>query len=266
MSKVILITSASSGLGRELAQQLHQRGHRVYGTSRNPEKYSFPFRMVAMDLERPETLKMAVKTVVEEAGRIDVLINNAGIGIAGPLEHQRLESIEKVWNTNVSGALLLSKEVVPLMRTQGGGKLLNVSSLAGALGLPYRSFYSASKAALDLLSDSWRMELSPFKVQSTSIWCGDMQTPIGERRLQDFNPDDPVYRESYQRVYQAIDEDVESGLPIEVAAKQIVRIVEKQTVKRRYVVAKPLQKAAILAKRLLPDAAFDWIINRFSKL
>ena len=266
MSKVILISGASSGLGKAVARQLHQQGHNVYGTSRNPQKYDLPFRMVALDLERPETIKSAVETVIAETSRIDVLINNAGIGIAGPLEHQRLESIQKVWRTNVAGGILLSKEVVPYMRAQGGGKLVNISSLAGALGLPYRSFYSASKAALDLLSDSWRMELMPYKVQSTSVWCGDMQTPIGERRLQDFDPEDPVYRESYQRVYHGIDEDVDSGLSVEAAAKQIVRIVEKRNIRRRYVVAQPLQKAAVLAKRLLPDAVFDTIINRFSKL
>lgn len=266
MSKVILISGASSGLGKTLGLQLHQLGNTVFGTSRNPQKYDLPFQMVMMDLERPETIKAAVQTIINEAGRIDILINNAGIGIAGPLEHQRLESIEKVWRTNVSGTLLLSKEVVPFMREQGGGKLLNISSLAGVLGLPYRSCYSASKAAVDLLSDSWRMELQPFKVQSTSIWCGDMQTPIGDRRLQDFNREDPVYQASYERVYHAIDEDVASGLSVEEAAGRVVQIVEKQKLRRRYVVAKPLQKAAILAKRLLPDATFDLIINRFSKL
>ena len=266
MDKVVFISGASSGLGNALAINLHNQGFKVFGTSRNPNKYDFPFEMVAMDLEQPKSIASAVEAVIAQTGRIDILINNAGIGLAGPLEHQQLESMDKVWNTNVSGVIWLTKTIVPYMRKQGGGKILNISSLGAVLGLPYRSFYCASKAALDLLSDSWRMELKPFMVQSTSIWCGDMQTPIGAKRLQDFDSTDGIYAESYQRVYQAIDDDVEVGLPVEIAAQQISRITQKRQLKRRYMVAKPLQKAAVLAKRILPDATFDDIINRFSKL
>ncbi len=266
MNNTILISGASSGLGKALALAFLEKGATVYGTSRSPEKYDLPFNLIKMDLESPETIQSAIATVIKEVGRIDVLLNNAGIGLAGPLEHQRVNSLEKLWRTNVTGALLLSKQVVPYMREQGTGKLINISSLGAALGLPYRSAYCASKAALDLLSDSWRMELKPFSIQSTSIWCGDMQTPIGEKRLQDIDPDDPVYAESYPRVYQAIDEDVYHSLPVKVAAQEIVRICGQKKLKRRYTVAKPLQKAAVWAKWLLPHSTFDTIINRFSKL
>lgn len=266
MNKVVLISGASSGLGKATAFLLTEKGYQVVGTSRNPDRYDFPFKMVAMDLESPDSILQATEEVTSQLGRIDCLINNAGIGVAGPLEHQTLASINKTWQTNVTGALLLTQAVVPHMRKQGGGKLINISSLAGALGLPYRSLYSASKAALDLLSDSWRMELKPFQIQSTSIWCGDMQTPIGDKRLQDINYEDMAYAESYKRVYDAIDEDVDKGLPIEMAAKQIVKITEKNTLNRRYIVAKPLQKAAVLAKAILPASTFDTIMNKFSKL
>lgn len=266
MNQVILISGASSGLGKELALQLHEKGAIVYGTSRHPEKYNFPFRMIQLDLEIPASIEQAVKTVIEESGQLDALVNNAGIGIAGPLEHQTIVNMDKVWQTNVAGSLLLAKYVTPHLRQNGGGKIINISSLAGALGLPYRSLYSASKAALDLLSDSWRMELLPFNIQSTSIWCGDMQTPIAAKRLQDVDLDDATYAESYLRVYQAIDDDVDSGLPISEAAQQIVKIIEKKQLKRRYIVAKPLQKLAVMAKRILPHRAFDQLINTFSKL
>ena len=266
MDEIVFISGTSSGLGKAIALKLHEQGIKVIGSSRNPEKYDFPFEMIAMDLEQPESIKTATNTVISKLGRIDILVNNAGIGIAGPLEHQQLESIDKVWRTNVAGALLLAQETIPSMRENNGGKIINISSLAGALGLPYRSFYSASKAALDLLSDSWRMELQPFQIQSTSIWCGDMQTPIGDKRLQDIDLNDSIYSASYQRVYEAMDDDVEKGLPIEIAANQILKIIKKNKLKRRYMVAKPLQKAAVVAKHLLPDSAFDRIINQFSKL
>ena len=266
MSKTILISGASSGLGRSLATLLKEKGYEVFGTSRNPDKYDLPFSMVRMDLESADSIQQAVEAVIQQSGRVDVLINNAGIGLAGPAEHATLGGIGKLFQTNTTGAFLLGKAVFPHMRKQQAGKIINISSLGAALGLPYRSLYCASKAALDVWSDSLRMELGQYGIQSTSVWCGDLITPIGDRRIQEVNLDDPTYRDSFLRVYKGINEDVHKGMPSEVAAKKIAQIVGKNKLKRRYKVAKPIQKLSVLAKAILPDATFDQVINRFSNL
>ena len=143
--KVIFISGASAGLGKAIALQLKEKGATVIGTSRNPDQHNLPFELVKMDLEQSESIETAIKTAVDKAGHIDVLINNAGIGIMGPLEHQQLETIDKAWRINITGNLLLTKTVAPFMRQNGGGKILNISSLAGVLGLPYRTVWTKLK-------------------------------------------------------------------------------------------------------------------------
>ena len=266
MNQTILISGASSGLGLAIAEALHKEGAQVYGTSRNPDKYNFSFDLIKMDLEDPASIKTAVDEVVTQTGRIDVLINNAGIGMAGPVEQMQENNMDKLLQTNTVGPILLMQAVLPHMRTVKGGKIVNISSLGAALGLPYRSLYCASKAALDIISDSLRMEMRSFGIQSTSIWCGDLITPIGDRRIKDINLDDPTYKESFTRVYEAIDADVEGGMEVGDASSQIINILKKKQLKRRYMVAKPFQKLSVWAKRILPDQTFDQIINYYSKV
>ncbi len=266
MNQTILISGASSGLGKEMALALHAQGAQVYGTSRNPQNHDVPFDLVRMDLEDPASVQNAVKEIIAQTGRIDVLINNAGIGMAGPIEHMQASNINKLLKTNTVGPILLIQAVLPHMRSVNRGKIINISTLGAALGLPYRSLYCASKSALDIISDSLRMEMRSFGIQSTSIWCGDLITPIGNKRIKDIKMEDPAYAESFSRVYKAIDEEVDEGMPAEVAAAQIIKISQSNRLKRRYMVAKPFQKLSVWAKSLLPHGTFDQIINYYSKV
>lgn len=263
MKKVILITGASSGLGKALAEQLAAKGYQVYGTSRTPRDNELPYQMIAMDVRDEESVRRAVASIAEREGRLDAVINNAGIGIAGPMEQLSMDNIEKVLDTNVKGAVRVMQAALPHLR-QSKGRVVNISSIGALFGLPYRGVYCASKAAVDLITEALRMELAAHGVQACSIHAGDIQTNINANRIKEYNPRDPTYRESFERVYADIDEDVNKGLPAEEVARQVIRALETPRLRRYYTIGKPLQKLSILAKRLLPAALFEKIIRRYS--
>jgi NAD(P)-dependent dehydrogenase (short-subunit alcohol dehydrogenase family) len=263
---IALITGASSGLGKALAVQLTAQGFKVYCTSRSERGTDQGFEMLTMDVRNEESVRTAVSKLIEREGRIDVLVNNAGVGIAGPMEQLGMDYIQKAFDTNVFGMIRVCQAVLPHMRKAGSGKVVNISSIGAAFGLPYRGAYCATKSSVDILTEALRMETSRFGIQACSIRAGDMQTDINANRLKDFNPDDPAYSESFQRVYALVDEHVENGMPVEEAARQIATIIGKPKFKRIYTVGKPMQKLSIAIKQLLPSAWFEAIIRKYSKM
>ncbi len=264
MKKVVLITGASSGLGKELARQLCQRNYRVYGTSRRPKEQPEGYHLLAMDVREAESVEQAVAELIRREGRIDILINNAGIGIAGPLEQLSMENIEKVLDTNVKGVVRSCQAVLPHLRHAGGGKIINISSIGALFGLPYRGVYCASKAAVGLVTEALRMEVRAFGIQACTILAGDIQTNINANRIRDYREDSHAYKTSFERVYAGIDEDVDKGMPAEEVARQVVRIAERQRLKPHYIIGRPLQRLSARLKRLLPGALFEKIIMRYS--
>ena len=263
MSKVVLITGASSGLGQALAEQLSEMGYQVYGTSRKPQHKGLPFEMVAMDVRDEASVHRAIAFIIDKEGRLDAVINNAGIGIAGPLEQLRLDNIEKVLDTNVKGPVRVIQAALPHLRRHKG-RVLNISSIGALFGLPYRGVYCASKAAVDLLTEALRMELFAFGVQACSIHAGDIQTSINANRIKDYDPNDPTYKDSFEKVYADIDKDVENGLSAEEVARQVIRALESPRLRRYYTIGKPLQRLSVLARRLLPASLFEKVIRGYS--
>ncbi|MEQ8704091.1 MAG: SDR family oxidoreductase [Phaeodactylibacter sp.] len=265
MSKIILITGASSGLGQALAYELSRQGHTVFGTSRSPKGDQGNIRMTAMDVQKESSVQAAVQQVVREAGRLDVVINNAGIGIAGPLEESKMEEIEQVMDTNILGVIRVCRAVLPIMRQQGKGQIFTISSIGARVGLPYRSIYCASKAAVDLITESLRLEVRRFGIQVTGIHAGDIQTNINANRIKTYNPEG-AYAESFARAYQIIDQEVEEGMPAEAVAQTIARRINREPLHPFYAVGKPLQRLSLVLKRLLPNVWFERLIARYSKV
>jgi len=170
MSKVVLITGGSSGIGKSIGEFLHQKGFTVFGTSRNPEKVQNSiFPLVALDVRDVNSIQKAIAEVIEKAGRIDVVINNAGVGITGPIEEIPTEEIKNNFETNFFGPIEVMKAVLPQMRAQKSGLIINVTSIAGYMGLPYRGIYSASKGALELITEALRMETKSFGIHITNV-------------------------------------------------------------------------------------------------
>lgn len=263
MSKTILITGASSGLGQALAYELNEQGHTVFGTSRSPEGDQGNIRMLAMDVQQEASVKAAIQQVIDEAGQVDVVVNNAGIGIAGPLEESDMEEIERVMNTNVLGVIRVCRAVLPAMRKQGQGQIFTISSIGAKVGLPYRSIYCASKAAVDLITESLRLEVRRFGIQVTGIHAGDIQTNINASRIKTYRTDG-AYAGSFERAYQIIDQEVEEGMPARKVAKTIARRINRGRLHPFYAVGKPLQRLSLVLKRLLPSIWFERIIARYS--
>ncbi|RZL98081.1 MAG: SDR family oxidoreductase, partial [Pedobacter sp.] len=160
MSKVVLITGASTGLGESIATYLARRGFIVYGTSRQAGLTNESIHMLAMDVIDPQSIQQVVDQILQQEGRLDVLINNAGLGIAGPVELLSLTDVERVFDTNVFGVIRMVQSALPIMRQQRSGLIINISSIAAEAGLPYRGAYSASKAAVERLTEALRLELT----------------------------------------------------------------------------------------------------------
>lgn len=265
-SKIVLITGGSSGIGKAMGQYLTAKGYIVYGTTRNLGKYPdfSDFALLQMDVTVPDTIAKAVKEIVDKEGRLDVLVNNAGVGITGPLEETPNEEILKAFDTNFNGPLNVIKAVLPQMRRQKNGLIINITSIAGYMGLPFRGIYSASKGALELAIESLRMEIKDFGVRITCVAPGDFATNIAAGRYHAPVLEGSPYETSYGRTLEAIDEDVDNGGdPVQVA-KKVHSIINAKNPKIHYKVGSFLQKFSIVLKRILPDKWYEKLLLNYS--
>lgn len=266
-SKVVLITGGSSGIGRSIGEFLQNNNFKVYGTSRNPQTGSgFPFPLVALDVTKKETIAVAIAHILEKEGRIDVLINNAGIGITGPIEETPEEEIKKAFDTNYFGPLNVTKAVLPQMRKQGGGLIINITSIAGYMGLPYRGIYSATKGALELTTEAFRMELKDFNIKMTNVAPGDFATNIAAGRYHAPILENSPYKAAYKNTLDIMNSHVDSGKDPLVMARAIHKIIQTPHPKGHYKVGEPLQKFSIALKRILPDKVYEKMLLKHYKL
>ncbi len=267
MSKVVLITGASSGLGKATACHLADLGYVVYGTCRNPNQYETPpnYKLISLDLNQPTSIQSAVEELLEEKGRIDVLINNAGSGIIGPMEELEIDALRANFETNCYGPLLLMQKVLPVMRKQKAGFVVSITSIGCAMGLPFRGAYSASKGALSLLTESLRMEVKPFGIKMCTVAPGDFVSDIASRRYYAPQKEQSPYEAIYKRNLATIDAHVSSGIQPEVIAHEIARILPQKNPKVHYRVGAPLQKFSVVLKGILPNRLFEKLLLLFFK-
>jgi len=265
MSKVVLITGGSSGIGKSVGEFLSKKGFIVYGTSRNPENITnHPFKLVTLDVTNTETISQAVDTIITNEGRLDVLVNNAGMGITGSVEDTPTDEMRKVFNTNFFGAIDVMKAVLPQMRKQKNGLIINVTSIAGYMGLPFRGIYSATKGALEITTEAIRMEVKSFGIEVCNVAPGDFATNIASGRYHTPVFEDSPYKETYQQNLDLMDAHVDSGGdPIQMA-RTIYKIINTQKPKVHYRVGDFMQKFSIVLKRILPDKAYEkMLMNHF---
>lgn len=267
MRKVALITGASSGIGAATAKLLLEQGYTVYGTGRSPDSGTFLGKnMLAMDVTQPNTISAAIDIIRENEERLDILINNAGKGITGPLEDTPVEEVESVFNTNLYGPIRVCKEVLPIMRKQNSGLILNVTSIAGYMGLPYRGVYSASKGALALLTEALSMEVREFGIKAITVAPGDVATNIAAGRYHTPVYENSAYKVAYKANLDLMDTHVDSGMPPEEMARRILKIIKGNKTKIHYKVGGRLEKFSIVLKRLLPDRMYEKMLMRHYKL
>lgn len=267
MAKVVFITGASSGIGKAIGEFLLQKGFIVYGTSRNPENYKdSKLHLVALDVRDSNSIKNAVDVVLQKEGKIDVVINNAGVGITGPLEEIPQEEIRNNFETNLFGPIEVMKAVLPNMRQHKSGLIINVTSIAGYMGLPFRSVYSASKGALELITEAIRMEVKPFGVTITNVAPGDFATNIAAGRYHAPLLKGSAYEATYGKTLETMDEHVDSGSNPNEMAEAILKIINTQQPKIHYKVGAFMQKFSIVLKRILPDKVYEKLLMNHYKL
>ncbi|AWG22290.1 short-chain dehydrogenase/reductase [Flavobacterium faecale] len=267
MNKVVLITGGSSGIGKSIGEFLQQKGFTVYGTSRNPDRITDSlFPLLALDVRNVATIKTAIAEVIARSGRIDVVINNAGVGITGPLEEIPTEEIKNNFETNFFGPIEVMKAVLPQMRIQKSGLILNVTSIAGYMGLPYRSIYSASKGALEIITEALRMEVKSFGIHIANVAPGDFATNIASGRFHAPVIQGSAYEKVYGDMLETMDEHVDAGSnPMEMA-EAVFAIIQEPNPRIHYKVGAFMQKFSIVLKRILPDKVYEKMLMKHYKL
>ena len=267
MNKVVLITGGSSGIGKSIGEFLHQKGFIVYGTSRNPEKIlNSVFPLVALDVRNVESIKIAVAKIIAIAGRLDVVINSAGVGITGPLEEIPMEEIKNNFETNFFGPIEVMKAVLPQMREQKSGLIINITSIAGYMGLPYRGVYSASKGALELITEALRMEVKSFGIHITNVAPGDFATNIAAGRYHAPVISGSAYEKVYGETLSTMNEHVDAGSNPNEMAEAIYKIMQAKKPNVHYKVGAFMQKFSIVLKRVLPDTVYEKMLMNHYKL
>ena len=267
MSKVILITGGSSGIGKAIGEFLFHKGFTVYGTSRNPDKITNSlFPLLALDVRDTASIQHAVGQIISLSKRIDVLINNAGVGITGPIEEIPTSEIRNNFETNLFGPIEVMKAVLPHMRTQKSGLIINITSIAGYMGLPYRGIYSASKGALELITESLRMEVKSFGVQITNVAPGDFATNIAAGRFHAPLVKGSPYEVPYGATLNTMNSHVDAGSDPNEMATAIYKIIQTSKPKVHYKIGAFMQRFSIILKRILPDTVYEKMLMNHYKL
>ena len=263
---IVFITGISSGFGLETARLLAQEGHTVYGTVRREVEPLAKVHYLQLDVRDREAINDAVRQVVEKEGRIDVLVNNAGMGIGGPLEFATEEEIRLQMDTNFMGLVHCADAVLPYMRRQKSGTIIALSSIGGLMGLPFQGFYSASKFAIEGYCEALRLETKSFGIKVVVLRPGDFATGFTGSRKK---VADEVAIEAYPIYQTAIDKvehDENGGLKPTVLARKISRIIKKRNPRHGYVVASLEQKLSVFLKRILPAKWFARILGSYYRV
>lgn len=263
--RVVLITGASSGIGKACAEHLQRRGYRVYGTSRRasalPAEPGPGLSMIAMDVTSESSVRQAVDLVLAREGRIDVVVNNAGWGIAGSVEDTSIAEAQEQLDTNFFGVLRVCQAVLPTLRRQGSGYLVNISSMGGLVAIPFQGLYSASKFAVEGMTESLRMELRPYGVQVAMIEPGDFRTGFtAERRMATAAAEGP-YKQALCTAVTVMEKDEQGGATPEAIAWRLEEIINTREPKLRHLVGPLAQRFAVgVLKKLLPQRWLERMI------
>jgi NAD(P)-dependent dehydrogenase (short-subunit alcohol dehydrogenase family) len=260
--KVVLVTGVSSGFGRAIAADLQSRGHRVFGTTRNPQAQAPPgCSHVRMDVDDDESVASGVAEVLKKAGHVDVLVNNAGFGYAGAVEDMTIDEARRQFETNFFGMHRLCRAVLPQMRARRTGRIVNMSSLGGLVGIPFQAVYCASKFAVEGYTEALRMELRPFGIQVAMIEPGDFATRFtaSRRMIAASSPQSP-YAERCAIAVRRMAEDESSNPDIAPVVRAAVRAIEARRPRLRYPAANALQRTLVALRPLLPQPLFEYLI------
>lgn len=257
--QIVLITGETRGFGLEMVKIFLDNNYVVCGISRNEFEYKGVYHQVG-DISKEEDCKRCVNNIIEKYEKIDILINNAGFGIFGPVEETSLQRAQSQINVTFFGAFLMAKSVLPYMRERKSGKIINISSIGGVIPLPYQAFYSSSKCAMDMLFDALRAELYPYKIQITSVKPGDSNTSFTENRVYD-KIDNPAYKLSTEKSLKNVSSDEKNGFSPRLVALKVYRIAKKKCAPYSVSVGRKDKLLSFIYK-LLPKRIRNYLLYR----
>jgi NAD(P)-dependent dehydrogenase (short-subunit alcohol dehydrogenase family) len=240
------------------------RGWRVFGTQRQPAPVEGrPFEMIAMDVDDDESVRQGVAAVLDQAARLDAVVNNAGFAMMGAVEDTTIAEAKAQLETNFFGVLRVCRAVLPTLRKQGHGAIINISSLSGIQGLPFSGLYTASKFALEGMSESLRLETMRFGIRVTLVEPGDFRTgmPI-RRRVAAAAQTHDAYASEFSRFKIKQDQDETNAAEPLAVALLVERLCNHPRPKTRYAVGMLSQRIVVPLKRLLPQRAYEWLLCR----
>jgi NAD(P)-dependent dehydrogenase (short-subunit alcohol dehydrogenase family) len=268
MSKVVLVTGASSGIGAAIARVLVTQGHTVYGTGRQVELDSTiaGVRMIKMDIRVESDVRAAIEKVVARSGRLDVVVNNAGVGMIGSVELTSDEEVKSIFDTNVFGVLNVCRHAIPVLREGGGGYLINVTSMAGRIGLPFQGIYCATKSAVEGFSESMSMEVKQFNIHVVILEPGVFKTDMDRHRIEVVNANSAEYAELNQQVQDQVNSELRKAMMPSPLGYQVASIMLNPKPRLRYRSRKILHHMAIFLRWLLPDRIFELLMMRYFRI
>jgi len=260
---VVLVTGVSSGFGKAIADALAADGHRVFGTARNSlPATSSPFTTLRLDVTHDESVSAVVDEILRAAGRIDVVVNNAGMGIAGAIEDTTTEEARAQFETNFFGTHRVCRAVLPHLRAQRSGHIINMSSLAGQVPLPFQGFYSATKFAIEAYSEALRMELRPFGICVSMIEPGDFATAFTvNRRMTAASSTASPYHDDCARAIARMARDEQANADLAPVIRAVRTILKSHRPAMRYPRATPVQRVFFAARPFLPHALAEFLIR-----
>jgi len=265
--EVAVVTGSSSGIGHETALTLARNGYTTYATMRNTSKATeiqsiaskenLPIIVKQLDVTKDESVRNAIQQIASEAGRIDVVVNNAGYGLTGAFEDLSIEEIKAQYETNFFGAIRVTQAVLPIMRKQRSGKIINISSGAGRLGYPGGSAYVSTKFALEGLSESMSYELEPFGIRVVLVEPGVIRTNFSSGMVLAKKAQDPnsPYSQMMQRMGTTLQQLEQNGSDVDLVASIVLKAATSANPELRYLAGKDVENW-VEAKRKLSDSEF----------
>lgn len=263
--RVVLVTGASTGIGRLCAERLAASGWRVFGAARSAGAIEAApgsnLDWLPMDVTDDVSVQTAIDTILAQTGRIDAIVNNAGFSMRGSVEDVPMEEARAVFETNFFGALRVCRAAAPALRARGG-YIVNMSSLAGVVGLPFTGHYCATKFALEGLSECLRYEMRPYGVHVVLVEPGDYRTGIQANRRTSSETQQGAYAQAFDRFLQKRQAFAARAPTAEPVAALVEKILNDPAPRLRYVVAMPGQKLLPLLRRLLPQGVYEACFRR----
>ncbi len=259
--KIALVVGASSGVGNACAKHLLSKGYTVYGTSRKAsfDSANGDIKMIPLDVTKEDTIIEAVNFVYNKEGAIHILINCPGYGLAGSVEDITTEEAQAIFNTNFFGIMSCCRYVLPIMRKQQNGLIVNISSVAGFISIPYQSMYSATKYALEAMTEALRLEVKPFKVNVSMIAPGDMKTNFERVYAKNYHTSD--YKERCDKAVNQMIADEHKGPSAKVVVKELKKILKQKRPSIRRVVGWQYKLIGFL-KRILPSKLVEFVLSK----